>query len=160
MNKHKTHQPYLIMQIERLFDLLPYYLEKYPQKQDALASKVDGNWVKYSIQEYIEIVNDLANGLLELGVKEGDRIASISPNVPEWNFIDQAVMSVGAIHVPVYPTISSSDYEYIFNHAEVKMVFMAGKELYHKVKDILPKAKTVRRFILLLSMMNCHAIKR
>jgi long-chain acyl-CoA synthetase len=133
------------MQIERLFDLLPYYLDKYPQKQDALASKVDGEWVKYSIQEYVQIVNDLANGLLQLGVKEGDRIASISPNVPEWNFIDQAIMSVGAIHVPVYPTISSSDYEYIFNHAEVKMVFMAGKELYHKVKDILPKTKTVEK---------------
>ena len=133
------------MVIKRLFDLLPYYLEKYPQKQDALAGKVDGSWVKYSIQDYTEIVNDLANGLLNLGVEKGDRIASISPNAPEWNFIDQAVMSVGAIHVPVYPTISSSDYEYIFNHAEVKMVFIAGKELYHKVKDILPKSPTVKK---------------
>lgn len=133
------------MVIDRLFDLLPYYLEKYPQKQDALASKVDGEWKKYSIQEYVQIVNDLANGLLQLGVQPGDRIASISPNAPEWNFVDQAVMSVGAIHVPMYPTISSTDYEYIFNHAEVKFVFMAGKELYHKVKDILPKSTTVEK---------------
>jgi len=133
------------MVIERLFDLLPYYLEKHPQKTDALAGNVDGKWVKYSIVEYAEIVNDLANGLLQLGVEKGDRIASISPNAPEWNFIDQAIMSVGAIHVPIYPTISSSDYNYIFNHAEVKMVFMAGKELYHKVKDILPKSKSVKK---------------
>ena len=133
------------MTIERLFDLLPYYLKKYPQKQDALAGKVDGKWVKYSIEEYVEIVNDLANGLLQLGVEKGDRIASISPNAPEWNFIDQAIMAVGAIHVPIYPTISSSDYEYIFNHAEVKMVFMAGKELYHKVKDVLPISKSVKK---------------
>jgi long-chain acyl-CoA synthetase len=133
------------MAIERLFDFLTYYLEKYPEKQDALAGKVDGEWVKYSIKEYAQIVNDLANGLLSLGVEKGDRIASISPNAPEWNFIDQAIMSVGAIHVPVYPTISSSDYEYIFNHAEVKMVFIAGKELYHKIKDILPKSPTVKK---------------
>ena len=133
------------MVIERLFDLLPYYLEKNPQKKDALAGNVDGKWVKYSIVEYVEIVNDLANGLLQLGVEKGDRIASISPNAPEWNFIDQAIMSVGAIHVPIYPTISSSDYNYIFNHAEVKMVFMAGKELYHKVKDVLPKSKSVKK---------------
>ena len=131
------------MVLERLFDLLPYYLEKYPQKQDALAGKVDGEWLRYSIQDYVQIVNDLANGLLNLGVQPGDRIASISPNAPEWNFIDQAIMSVGAVHVPIYPTISSSDYEYIFNHAEVKMVFIAGKELYHKIKDILPKSPTV-----------------
>ena len=133
------------MHFERLFDLLPYYLEKFPQKQDALAAKVDGAWKKYSIQEYVQIVNNLANGLLQLGVQPGDRIASISPNAPEWNFIDQAVMAVGAIHVPIYPTISSGDYEYIFNHAQVKMVFMAGKELYHKVKDVLPKTPTVEK---------------
>jgi len=133
------------MAIERLFDFLTYYLDNYPEKQDALAGKVDGEWVKYSIKEYTQIVNDLANGLLSLGVEKGDRIASISPNAPEWNFIDQAIMSVGAIHVPIYPTISSSDYEYIFNHAEVKMVFIAGKELYHKIKDILPKSPTVQK---------------
>ena len=133
------------MAIERLFDFLTYYLETYPEKEDALASKVDGKWVKYSIKEYTQIVNDLAKGLIALGVQKGDRIASISPNAPEWNFIDQAIMSTGAIHVPVYPTISSSDYEYIFNHAEIKMVFIAGKELYHKVKDILPKSPTVKK---------------
>ncbi|RLD66270.1 MAG: long-chain fatty acid--CoA ligase, partial [Bacteroidetes bacterium] len=133
------------MAIERLFDFLTYYLETYPEKEDALASKVDGKWVKYSIKEYTQIVKDLAKGLIALGVQKGDRIASISPNAPEWNFIDQAIMSTGAIHVPVYPTISSSDYEYIFNHAEIKMVFIAGKELYHKVKDILPKSPTVKK---------------
>jgi long-chain acyl-CoA synthetase len=133
------------MAIERLFDFLTYYAETYPDKQDALAGKVDGEWKRYSIKEYVEIVNNLANGLLNLGVQKGDRIASISPNAPEWNFIDQAIVSVGAIHVPIYPTISSSDYEYIFNHAEVKMVFIAGKELFHKIKDVLPKSPTVEK---------------
>ena len=133
------------MAIERLFDFLQYYIDTYPNKEDALAGKVNGDWKRYSIQEYVQIVDDLAKGLVNLGVEKGDRIASISPNAPEWNFIDQAIMSVGAIHVPVYPTISASDYEYIFNHAEVKMVFLAGRELFHKVKDILPKCSTVEK---------------
>ncbi|RLD47047.1 MAG: long-chain fatty acid--CoA ligase [Bacteroidetes bacterium] len=133
------------MKIERLFDFLEYYKNTYPQKQDALASKIDGEWVKYSITEYTDIVRDLAYGLINLGVKKGDKIASISPNAPEWNFIDMAVSSVGAIHVPIYPTISSSDYEYIFNHAEVSMVFISGKAMYNKIVDILPKTPTVSK---------------
>ncbi|OYT10378.1 MAG: long-chain fatty acid--CoA ligase [Bacteroidetes bacterium 4572_112] len=133
------------MKIERLFDFLENYKASYPQKQDALASKVDGEWVKYSIQEYSDIVRDLAYGLINLGVKKGDKIASISPNAPEWNFIDMAASSIGAIHVPIYPTISPKDYEYIFNHAEVRMVFISGKLMYNKIVDILPKTPTVEK---------------
>jgi len=133
------------MAIERLFDFLTYYRETYPDKKDALAGKVDGEWVKYSIVEYTDIVRDLAYGLINLGVKKGDKIASISPNAPEWNFIDQAAASVGAIHVPIYPTISSADYEYVFNHAEVSMVFISGKLMWNKIKDILPKTPTVKK---------------
>ncbi|RLD46899.1 MAG: long-chain fatty acid--CoA ligase [Bacteroidetes bacterium] len=133
------------MAIERLFDFLTYYRETYPDKKDALASKIDGEWVKYSIVEYTDIVRDLAYGLINLGVKKGDKIASISPNAPEWNFIDQAASSVGAIHVPIYPTISSADYEYVFNHAEVSMVFISGKLMWNKIKDILPKTPTVKK---------------
>lgn len=133
------------MKIERLFDLLEYYKTTYPQKKDALASKIDGEWIKYSIQEYSEIVKNLAYGLINLGIKKGDRIASISPNSPEWNFVDMAAMSVGAIHVPIYPTISPKDYEYIFNHAGVKLVFISGKAMHNKIKDILPKSPSVTK---------------
>ncbi len=132
------------MEILRLFDLLENYKNTYPQKQDALASKIDGQWVKYSIQEYSEIVQNLAYGLINLGLKKGDKIASISPNAPEWNFIDMAAMSIGAIHVPIYPTISPKDYEYIFNHAEVEIIFISGKAMYNKIKDIIPKTPSVK----------------
>lgn len=132
------------MTFERLFDVLPNYLEKYPQKKDALAGKVDGQWRKYSAKEYVSLVNYLSYGLINLGIKKGDKVATISPNRPEWNFMDMAIMQVGAIHVPIYPTISSSDYEYIFNHAEVKMVFIDAKGLYNKVKEIIPKSPTVK----------------
>ena len=132
------------MTFERLFDILPIYLEKYPWKEDALAGKVNGEWKKYSINDYTQIVNDISYGLINLGIQKGDKIVTISANRPEWNFVDMAMMQVGAIHVPVYPTIGSSDYEYIFNHAEIKMVFIDGKSLYHKIKDILPKCPTVK----------------
>ena len=132
------------MTFERLFDILPLYLEKYSWKKDALASKVDGQWKTWSIQEYAQAVNDLSYGLIHAGIQKGDRVATISANRPEWNIADMAMMQVGAIHVPIYPTISSNDYEYIFNHAEIKMVFIDGKSLYHKIKDILPSCPSVK----------------
>lgn len=132
------------MTFERLFDILPMYLEKYPWKTDALASKENGEWKTWTIQEYIQSVNDLSNGLINFGIHKGDKIATISANCPEWNFADMAMMQVGALHVPIYPTISAKDYEFIFNHAEVKLVFIDGKALYHKIKDILPNCPTVK----------------
>lgn len=133
------------MKIERLFDILPNYLEKYPWKTDALAMKENKEWKTFSIQEYAERVKFLSYGLIKLGVKPGDRIVTITPNRPAWNFADMAIMQVGAIHVPVYPTISASDYEFIFKHSEVKIVMVSGKELYHKIKDILPNCPMIEK---------------
>lgn len=125
--------------ITRIFDLLPYYQHKFKPKNDVLAGKENGEWVKYSIEDFRAIVDNISYGLLSLGFGKNDKIATISPNTPEWNFIDMAVLQIGAIHVPVYPTISESDYRYILNHAEVKVAFILGAELYRKVKHILPE---------------------
>jgi long-chain acyl-CoA synthetase len=133
------------MALERLFDLLPHYLEKYDWKQDVIAGKENGEWRKYSIQEYITNVTNLSYGFINLGIQKGDRIATITNNRPEWNFTDMAIMQTGAYHIPIYPTISPADYEYIFNHAQVKYVFIAGKELYHKIKDIIPNCPSVKQ---------------
>lgn len=133
------------MAIERLFDLLPHYIEKYDWKKDAIAGKENGEWRTYSIQEYIENVTHLSYGLIHAGVQKGDRIATITNNRPEWNFADMAIMQAGAYHIPIYPTISPANYEYIFNHAQVKHVFIAGKELYHKIKDIIPNCPSIEK---------------
>jgi long-chain acyl-CoA synthetase len=130
-------------QITRIFDLLPYYEQKFKPKADVLAGKEHGDWVKYDITKFREIVDDISYALLQLGIKKGDKIATISNNCPEWNFIDFAVLQTGAIHVPIYPTISEADYKYILNHSEVKYVFVAGKELFRKVKHILPDVDNV-----------------
>lgn len=131
------------MEITRLFDLLPHYATYFP-KDDALAGKENGVWVTYSTKQYIDKVNYISYGLMQLGVKKGDRIASISNNRPEWNFLDMALHQLGAIHVSIYPTISESDYEYILNHAEVKMVFVSGWDLLRKIQNIIDRIPALK----------------
>jgi len=120
---------------QRLFDLLAYQAAKFPKK-DMLACKKGNDWKKYSTQEVIDIVNKLSLGLLKLGIQKDDKIALISPNRPEWNFMDLAMLQVGAVNVPIYPTITREDYKFIFNNAEIKMAFVANADLLGKVSDI------------------------
>lgn len=124
------------MEVTRIFDLLSHYATYFP-REDTLCGKENGIWVHYSIQQYIEKANNISYGLMQLGIKKGDRIASISNNRPEWNFLDMAILQLGAVHVPIYPTISENDYKYILNHAEVKMVFVSGWELLKKIENII-----------------------
>jgi long-chain acyl-CoA synthetase len=131
------------MEIKRIFDLLPYYKSNFEPKDDVLAGKEGGSWVKYSIDQYIENVEHISYGLIKLGVQPGDRVATISNNRPEWNFLDMAISIIGGIHVPIYPTISEADYTYILNHAGVKLVFVAGQELLRKIRHILPEVKSL-----------------
>ena len=120
--------------ITRVFDLLPNCVLPV-NKNDAFANKVNGEWKKYSATELIETVNNVSLGLMKLGVKKDDKIALISPNRPEWNFIELGVQQLGAVSVPMYPTITVEDYRYIFNDAEVKFIFVAGKDLLAKVQE-------------------------
>ncbi|MEA2105152.1 MAG: long-chain fatty acid--CoA ligase, partial [Bacteroidota bacterium] len=76
------------MEIKRTFDLLDRYQELYPHKTDALAGKQNGEWIKYSSRDYIQYAHWVSCGLLALGFKKGDKIATISNNRPEWNFVD------------------------------------------------------------------------
>ena len=138
MNKYMTDVP------PRLFDLLPRYIEKYGYKDNLFAGKVNGQWVKYDGKKFYEITNSISYGLLKLGVKKGDRIALIATNAPEWNMIDFAIQQVGAICVPIYPTISHDDYEHIFKHSESNIVFITNKNLYNKVADIIENTLTIK----------------
>ncbi len=131
------------MKVTRLFDLLPYYEENFQPKPDVLAGKVNKKWVKYSILQIREITDNISYGLLALGIQSGDKIATISANRPEWNMIDMAILQIGAIHVPIYPTISEDDYRYILEHSEVRYIFVSGKDLYRKIKHIVPEIKNI-----------------
>lgn len=131
------------MEVTRLFDLLPYQLQKNP-KEDCLANKVKGQWIKYSTQQVIDIVNKISLGLLNAGIQKEDKIAIISPNRPEWNMIDMGVQQLGAILVPIYPTVTEDDFKFIFNDAEVKIVFVENLELYTKAKNAAAHSPTVK----------------
>ena len=132
------------MEVTRIFDLLPYHEATFKPKPDVVASKENGEWSKYSIRQYREIVDNISQGFLAMGVQPGDKIAQISSNRAEWNFVDMAILQVGAIHVPIYATISESDYKYILNHAEVKYVFISGQELLRKIQHILPDISHIK----------------
>lgn len=122
------------MEVKRAFDFIYYQLEKYPQS-DCLNQKVNGLWEGYSTEEVVSIANKISLGLLKLGIGPGDKVAIVSPNRPEWNFIDLGVQQIGAVTVPMYPTITVQDYKYIFEHAEVKVVFASNEELVGKVLE-------------------------
>ena len=132
------------MKITRIFDLLDNYLEQYPQQEAALAYKRGGQWRRYSIQEYVELTNLISYGMIHLGIKPGDNVGIVSGNRPQWNMLDMAIMQMGAISIPIYPTISQEDYRYILNHAEMKMIFIEGRDLRRKLEPVLPDVKTLK----------------
>ena len=123
----------------RTFDLLPRFVEKYGKKKTMFACKVDGEWKKYKAREFVKMTDVVSQGLIGLGVAKGDRVAVISNNCPQWNMVDFAVQQIGGILVPIYPTVRQSDYEYIINHAEPKIIFVEGSLLLNKVKGVLDK---------------------
>lgn len=129
---------------ERLFDVPHYQLANKPLK-DAIATKVNGEWIKISTQEYVDSATHISNALIEKGIQPEDKIAIISANNRyEWNIMDIGILQTGAIDVPMYPTASEEDYTYIFNDAEVKICFVSNKELYDKVMRVQPSAPSLK----------------
>ncbi len=135
--------------ITRLFDFPYYQLENYPL-QDALTTKQNGVWVKTSTQEYLDKANAISRGLLRLGIQKNDKIAIISSNNrTEWHIMDIGVLQIAAQTVPIYPTISEIDYEYILNHSEAKFCFVSDVEILeklNKIKHNVPNLKEVFSF--------------
>ena len=131
------------MDITRVFDIPPYQKQHYP-KADALCGKVNGEWKKYSIDDVIDWNNRASKAFIGLGLTRDDKIAIISKNRPEWNFIDYGAMQIGLVNVPVYPTISEEDYVFIFNDAEVKAVFVSNGEMLQKVNNIRMRVPSIQ----------------
>jgi len=144
------------MTIKRIFDLLDHYKENWPNQQVVLSGKDNGVWVTYSIDDFIEKSNNISYGLLAMGLQKGDKVASITFNRPEWNFIDMGVQQIGGIHIPIYPSISDSDYKYILHHAEVKFIFVAGEEMYRRIKHIVPEVPSLKA---IYTFKNLHGFE-
>ena len=131
------------MTFTRLFDIAHFAAKNFP-KNDMFVTKYNGEWVKTSSHEYIFTANQFSRGLLKLGIKPGDRIAIItSASRTEWAIADLGMSQIGVVSVPVYPTISEADYEFIFNNAEVKFCLVSDRELYDKVASIKNKVPSL-----------------
>ena len=143
------------IEITRIFDFAYYQLDKYNLAK-SLVSKVNGEWVSTSSQEFVAKANIVSRGLLALGVKPGDKIALISStNRTEWNILDLALLQIGAVNVPIYPTISESDYKYIFNHAEVKYCFLSDEALFEKANAVIKEVKSLKRIFSFDKIKDC-----
>ena len=131
--------------IQRAFDCIFYQRENFPLDKAFSYRPPDQNkWVSFSSDQIVDLSQKLAAGLLNLGLKKGDKIALISyKNRPEWTITDLAAQQLGIITVPVYPTISPAEYEYIFNDAAVRFAFVGTGDLYDKVSKAKSKIKTL-----------------
>ena len=125
------------MKITRLFDILEHLKENYP-KNDIICGRENGEWHKFSVDEYIEISESIACALLELGLQKGDKVATIMNNRPAWNFMDMGIMMAGMVHVPVYPSLTPDDYRYILNHSDTKCIVIGIESIYKHVVPALP----------------------
>ncbi len=129
------------IEIKRLFDFPYYQLEKF-DLDCAFSTKYDGKWVETSTKEYINKANAISRALLRLGVKPNDKVAIISTtNRTEWNICDIGILQIGAQNVPIYPTISKEDYEYVLNHSEATYCFVSDDTILEKLNAIKANTK-------------------
>ena len=130
-----------MIEIKRLFDFPYFQLENAPRDK-SLVTKYNGKWEALSSQEYVDKANTMSRGLLRLGIQPNDKIAVISTsNRTEWNVLDIGILQVGAQNVPIYPTISEEDYEYVINHSEAIYCFVSDKEILDKLNSIRSNTK-------------------
>jgi long-chain acyl-CoA synthetase len=120
---------------KRLFDIPYFQLENYPNPTMFVTKKQDV-WVPISTSEFLTEVMQVSKGLIAFGIQPGDRVAVSSNNRVEWNILDIAVQQVGAVLVPLYPNISESDYRYILNNAEAKLMIVSNLDLATKIKHV------------------------
>jgi long-chain acyl-CoA synthetase len=129
--------------ITRIFDI-PYFQQQHYPLDKAFVTKKNGIWEATSTTDYIDKANAITKALLQMGIKKGDKIALItSSNRTEWHIMDIGILQTGAVTVPIYPTISAEDYEYIIKHSESTYVFISDKEILDK----LDKVKLIKRYI-------------
>ena len=141
--------------ITRLFDF-PYHQQEKYNIPDALATKVDGQWIKTSTDEYIKKANTISRALLRMGIQKDDKIAVItSNNRTEWHIMDVGILQIGAQNVPIYPTITEEDYEFILNHSGAIYCFVSDEEVLRKVNAIKGNVPNLREVFCFNTISGC-----
>ncbi len=132
------------MEIKRTFDFLDNALENFP-KEDAFSVKRNGKWDKYSTQYIKEKADLFSLGLIELGFKKGDKIATVSNNRPEWNIVDFGMEQIGVVHVPIYPTIGEVEYKHVLSHSDARILIVSSKERYDFINPIAKETPNIEK---------------
>ena len=139
----------------RLFDFIEYQNINAPLEK-AFTTKYNGVWESLNTQQFCDQAHQISRALLNLGINAQDKIAMISStNRTEWNLIDTGLLAIGAVNVPIYPTISSEDYEYILNHSESQYCFVSDQEVYEKVIAIKDKVKSLKKIYSFDTIKGC-----
>ena len=139
----------------RLFDFIEHQRKNAPLKK-AFTTKYNGIWTSISTEEFCDQAKKVSRALISLGIEAQDKIAMISStNRTEWNIVDIGLLTIGAVNVPIYPTISSEDYEYILNHSESEYCFVSDQEVYDKVIAIKDKVKSLKKVYSFDSIKGC-----
>jgi long-chain acyl-CoA synthetase len=124
------------MEVTRVFDILTLQEEKY-NSDIALSVKRGGKWDSFSTSQYRKEVDAFSLGLLAMGFEKGDKIATVSNNRPEWDFIDFGMSQIGCVHVAIYPTVSNAEYRHILSHSDSKILIVSGASLYERLKPFV-----------------------
>jgi long-chain acyl-CoA synthetase len=139
----------------RLFDFIDHQNEHAPLEK-AFTTKYNGVWESLNTQQFCDQAHQISRALLNLGIESQDKIAMISStNRTEWNLIDVGLLAIGAVNVPIYPTISSEDYEYILNHSESQYCFVSDQEVYDKIVTIKDKVKSLKKIYSFDTIKGC-----
>ena len=143
------------MKPTRLFEFIEYQNQNAPHEK-AFITKYDRKWKSISSQEFINQSRAISRALIGMGIKAGDKIAMItSNNRSEWSIMDVGLSSLGAVNVPLYPTISSKDYEYILNHSESIYCFVSDQEVYDKVIAIKDNVNSLKKIFSFNKIKGC-----
>ncbi|HEX8747868.1 MAG TPA: long-chain fatty acid--CoA ligase [Pyrinomonadaceae bacterium] len=116
-------------------------------KPDALNRKRDGRWERISAGEFLTRIERVALGLVELGIKPGDRVGLLSENRPEWSIVDLAILSLGAVNVPIYTTQAVEQVSYILGDSGARLIFVSGKRVFKHARPGLDGLEQLERII-------------
>ncbi len=131
------------MELKRTFDILDLYRDPYSDKTHALVGKAEGSWYSYSASDYVEHADAIACGLIARGLRPGDKVATVTPNRPEWNLLDMGMAQAGVIHVPLFPTLGKEEYRALLEHAEPRMIITGTKALYDKIGPLKEELSSI-----------------
>jgi len=139
----------------RLFEFIEHQKEHAPLEK-AFTTKYNGTWESVSSTEFLNQSRAISRALVGMGIKAGDKIAMISSNNrTEWSIMDVGLLTLGAVNIPIYPTISVTDYEYILNHSESLYCFVSDQEVYDKVKAIQKNVKSLKKIYSFDQIKGC-----